>query len=340
MYSKVFRVFLSSTFGDFQAEREALRQRVWPALERFCKVQGASFEAVDLRWGISEADALSQETLRICLDEIAHSQRLSPQPNFLMLLGDRYGWRPLPTEIPADEFEALLAQLGAQSQGHGLLCQWYRRDDNLQPAQCRLLPRIPDTAAGSSWPDVEAKLLGALRQAALGLGLTPERKARYFLSATHLEIIQGALAVEEADKHVVAVFRHIEGLPQTGDAARQFVDAPTALAPSDAASIQQLLREDISSKLSPERQFAYRCQWLGAPQAPISTLHLDALCADVERSLRALMEEELRVPAGDALAQEMQSHRLFAQASADAFMGRSAQLATQQHWLAQASQPE
>lgn len=49
MSTAVFRIFLSSTFGDFQVEREELRKKVWPKLEALCKVKGASFEVVDLR---------------------------------------------------------------------------------------------------------------------------------------------------------------------------------------------------------------------------------------------------------------------------------------------------
>ena len=54
MPNQVFRLFVSSTFSDFQREREALQARVFPELERYCLVRGARFQAVDLRWGISE----------------------------------------------------------------------------------------------------------------------------------------------------------------------------------------------------------------------------------------------------------------------------------------------
>lgn len=45
--------------------------------------------------------------MRICLDEIARCQKTTPRPNFIVLLGDRYSWCPLPTEIPAQEFEEI-----------------------------------------------------------------------------------------------------------------------------------------------------------------------------------------------------------------------------------------
>lgn len=44
--------------------------------------------------------ALDQQTMRIYLEEIARCQRVTPRPNYIVLLGDRYGWRPLPFAIP------------------------------------------------------------------------------------------------------------------------------------------------------------------------------------------------------------------------------------------------
>ena len=44
------------------------------------------------------------------MEELRRSQEVSPQPNFLILLGDRYGWRPLPEEITEAEFQSLKAE--------------------------------------------------------------------------------------------------------------------------------------------------------------------------------------------------------------------------------------
>lgn len=50
----LFRVFVSSTFSDLVAERNVLQERVFPKLREFCEQKGARFQAIDLRWGISE----------------------------------------------------------------------------------------------------------------------------------------------------------------------------------------------------------------------------------------------------------------------------------------------
>ena len=49
---------------------------------------------------------LDQRTMPLCLDEIERCQK-ADRPNFLILLGNRYGWRPLPAAIPAVLFDAI-----------------------------------------------------------------------------------------------------------------------------------------------------------------------------------------------------------------------------------------
>ncbi len=59
------------------------------------------------------------------------------------LLGDRYGFRPIPSSVPAGEFEALLSMADQLDLGgRDLLPQWYCRDDNALPAQYILQVRI------------------------------------------------------------------------------------------------------------------------------------------------------------------------------------------------------
>ena len=106
--ARTFRVFVNSTFSDLKAERNALQERVFPRLRELAAQQGCRFQAIDLRWGVSEEASLDQQAMNICLGEIARCQKVTPRPNFLVLMGDRYGWMPPPPQIPADEFEKIL----------------------------------------------------------------------------------------------------------------------------------------------------------------------------------------------------------------------------------------
>jgi len=83
--TKIFRVFVSSTFTDMKQERGILQQNAFPRLEKFCEENGARFQAVDLRWGVNEESALDQKTLQICFNEIARCQKITPKPNFSLI---------------------------------------------------------------------------------------------------------------------------------------------------------------------------------------------------------------------------------------------------------------
>ena len=122
--SRTFRVFVSSTFNDFINERNALQENVFPKLEKLCKEEGFSFQPVDLRWGVSEEAAINQETMKICLEEIKRSQEVSPKPNFIVLLGNRYGWIPVPYQIPKKEFDAIY-DLTEENEDKQLLNKWF-----------------------------------------------------------------------------------------------------------------------------------------------------------------------------------------------------------------------
>ena len=150
-----FRVFVSSTFSDLKAERNALQEHVFPHLREYCQKHGARFQAIDLRWGVSEEAALDQQTMNICLEELRRCQRTSPHPNFIVLLGQRYGWCPLPSLIAATEFEPIRKQITVADDG-ALLDHWYRRDDNAVPHEYCLQPRPVEVSENESEPDKQA----------------------------------------------------------------------------------------------------------------------------------------------------------------------------------------
>ena len=86
-------IFVSSTFSDFQYERDVLHDVVQPRLGQLAARYDESVRLCDLRWGIdtsgkteSEAD---RQVLGICLDEIDRSR-----PYMIVLLGSRYGYQP------------------------------------------------------------------------------------------------------------------------------------------------------------------------------------------------------------------------------------------------------
>lgn len=285
-----FRIFVSSTFSDLREERNALHHTVFPALKRLCEEHDAHFQAIDLRWGVRQEAGLDQQTMRICLDEVKRCRDVTPKPNFLILLGDKYGWRPLPAEIPAGEWDRIAGWLAAQgAEGRARLEhleEWYRHDRNARtsadPPGARLLkPRTePPFNNQTAWEAmVERPLLEILSRAAASLDFPPEARLKYGASATEQEISRGALEVTDAPQHVFCFFRSIDGLPAnpTAEGYRDLrrVD-PAERQPGDLVldpAADQLLerlkgsRGKLRSKLSSDANFfEYRAAWLPLPE--------------------------------------------------------------------------
>lgn len=214
--ARTFRVFVSSTFSDLKAERNALQDQVFPRLRELAAEHGCRFQAIDLRWGVSEQASLDQQAMNICLGEIARCQQISPRPNFIVLLGDRYGWLPPPSQIPAAEYEKILQHI--QDDGDAkLLEEWYFLDENAVPAEYRLNARQKggEYEAYDAWQPVESRLQRILARTAMQLF---DDYLPYNASATEQEIAAGALQVGEASEHVFCFLREIKGLPQVFDA--------------------------------------------------------------------------------------------------------------------------
>ena len=309
--SRTFRIFISSTFSDLKAERNALQDRVFPRLRTLATTHGCRFQAIDLRWGVSEEAALDQQTMKICLGEIERCRKTSPRPNFLILLGDRYGWRPLPYEIPADEFEKILHQTDVEDQL--LLKQWYRRDDNAVPSIYCLLPRSDEFVEYANWEQVENRLRRVFQNAVEELKLPEEARLKFSASATEQEIMAGALKVTDASEHVFGFFRKINGLPED--------ESGWDYREQDRANTQK--QDDLKDKLRgllPGNIHEYTADW---QSDQISLEHLDQLCEDVYANLsRVILDEVNRLDNIEPLDKEINAHTAFAEERIKVFIGR------------------
>ncbi len=87
-------IFVSSTFKDFQYERDVLHRKVLPKLNALAKNYGDVVHFCDLRWGVDTSEAsneqeIASKVLDVCLEEIDRSH-----PYMLIFLGERYGFAP------------------------------------------------------------------------------------------------------------------------------------------------------------------------------------------------------------------------------------------------------
>ena len=326
--TRTFRIFVSSTFEDLKEERNALQERVFPRLRELCLAHGARFQAIDLRWGVSGEASLDQQAINICLGEIERCHAISPRPNFMVLLGDRYGWRPPPPQIPADEFELILRL--ADDEDKKLLTKWYPRDDNaivgcdedplradedgwqlkdgvaVLPEHC-LNPREGDLRDDDKWAPIETRLRSILLEAVKGTKL--EDDPRYRASVTEQEIVNGALNVPDAEEHVFCFFRTITNLDELkADIPKQRVARPTVETRQaedfvdlrnpetdrkvDTEASRHLggLKERLRARL-PGNIHEYESEWT---EAKVTTRHIGELPDNLDDCLRLNIVEAAR----------------------------------------------
>ena len=301
-----------------KAERDALQDRVLPKVRAHCEAHGFRFELIDLRWGVNQEAGLDQRTMQICLEELANCKAHSLRPNFIIFIGERYGWRPLPTQIEAEEFEQLMTLLSSgqrarlqfdeaqpellQGEGNG----WYRRDENAIPPAYVLMPRHPGSVFEDreNWGSEEAYLHQLLRDVATKLFSDPPnpRRAKYFQSATHQEVELGLFSAPEASDNVFAyLLEEISNQASEEDAAIRF------------------LKEQIAERLPENQLYRY--------SRKKDEVWLNELCRRVESDLiRVINEEIAQVGTFSEVEIETTLHRSFAQDRVSHFVGRQESL--------------
>ncbi len=317
---KTFRVFISSTFSDFKAERIALQERVFPQLRAYAQKKGCRFQAIDLRWGISREASRAQQTIQICLKEIQRCREISPGVNFIAMLGNRNGWHPLPENIPAGEFESLLNAI--KDSGHrNMMHFWYRKDLNAIPPVYVLQPREKKYKTHEYWErKVEIPLLSILQNAAQEIGLPTIERLKYDAPATHQEIEEGVFNVPGSNEHAFCFFRDITDLPQSTAANDYSLTAVTSPTANEKEQKIDILKKRLKKRL-PGHCFEYKARWTGNG---ISQEHIKQFCRDMLNSLKKSMKREIsKQEEMTPLQRECSIHQAYKHRHVKCFTGRS-----------------
>lgn len=132
-----------------------------------------------MRWGVRDEATDDHMTTELCMREIENCQRLSMGPNFVVFLGQKYGYRPIPTYILSSELQLLRDELTSMGVDATLLDTWYKKDSNAVPPISVLQPissilvnfnnkRVPKLQAEDQavWWDTLNKMQKLLRKAA------------------------------------------------------------------------------------------------------------------------------------------------------------------------------
>ncbi|KAI6228770.1 hypothetical protein M3Y99_01185600 [Aphelenchoides fujianensis] len=355
--SKLVRVFTSSTFTDTQVERNALMEDVYPALKRYCReTYGNDFQVVDMRWGVRDEATDDHKTTDLCINEIHNCQRLSVGPNFVVFLGQKYGYRPIPSQILSTELELLKQVLKEQHDDTSVLDLWYTEDTNAVPAQFILQPissilvnfnnkRIPKLQEqdAKSWWEVEAKMQNLLRKGAKicfdRQKFTQEQMHNYFMSVTEREVIHGILQANNPNEHCLCYVRQIKNINinQTSTASK-FIDIVHKQINQEAQKLLSVLRDErVPEVLRTQNIRRSTVEWAGREGMDVR-IHADYLkefTGDFYSSITNMVDAAMRKHAKfrDPFFVEVLQHLWNGITASSHFFGREGELKTGQEYL-------
>ncbi|XP_070570769.1 NACHT domain- and WD repeat-containing protein 1-like isoform X2 [Ptychodera flava] len=363
--SNTVRIFISSTFTDMAEERNKLMREAFPIIRTYCQSKGLEFEVVDMRWGIRDEASSDHMTSELCIREISNCQRLSKGPNFVVFLGNKYGYRPLPPRIKAEEFEKLrdLAEATASQEDMQLLNDWYLKDTNAVPEEYVLQPittylkhfnnedeefsdlRMQDR---QKWWQVLQTLQTLLKMAAdtaIKTGVYDEEKVEaLFISVTEEEVTQAIIRNPEAADHCLCFVREIEDAQGivTDEEAKHYVDLKeeSLLDEEAQALLAKLKREKLISRMSKGIVRKWSVPWTSNGMDPSNPRHkeyLEALCDEFIQSIKQLIEkgsnkQTNKVP-DDALYKEVVHHAKFCETKCRSFRGRQSMLESVEEYV-------
>lgn len=279
-----------------ELERNALQMYVVPQMQQWSQERGWQFEIVDLRWGISEEASQAHRTMNICLEELDNCRRLSPKPHLLLLLGERYGWLPLPEQITQEEMQRLMATATEEEQM--LTKQAYRLEGNIYPISYTLVDAVKD----------EEKLRNMMLRYCQETG-DNEFYTRHLVSATEQEIQQGLLSHTEVFDQVVTYERTLKNLPQ--HLTDQYQDSEHH---SELQLLHQKVNEVVTKNNIIERSVDYSdynceeyAQWFAG---------------EIKSRLQALVEEEMSDHNIDAYEEELLNQEAVVEMAANNYQPR------------------
>ena len=83
-----------------------------------------------MRWGVRDEMTNEHMTTALCMNELKGCQKYSMGPNFIYFGAQKYGYRPIPSEIDTEELSKLIEVLETMGNDTTLLKKWYRKDNN------------------------------------------------------------------------------------------------------------------------------------------------------------------------------------------------------------------
>ncbi|KAJ0171169.1 hypothetical protein K1T71_013368 [Dendrolimus kikuchii] len=349
--SKIVRIFTSSTFTDTTMERNTLMSKCYPKIKDYCREKhGLEFQVVDMRWGVRDEATDDHMTTELCMREIKNCQRLSMGPNFVVFLGQKYGYRPIPTYVLSSELQMLRDELVAGGVDVILLDTWYKKDSNAVPPVSVLQPissilinfnnkRVPKLQAEDQavWWDTLGKMQKLFRKSSSQLynagKIDKDTMHNYFMSVTEREVINGILNVKNTKNHCLAYVRYINNINlQNLKKASNFVDILNRSLDAEASKLLADLRDvRLPNKIETTNIQKYTVEWIGRDGLDTETHneYLNHFISHFYKNIIKLVDRAMRKEDSSAQGQivtEILQHLHACNNSVKVFHGREPEL--------------
>ena len=251
-----------------------------------------SLQVVDMRWGVRDEMTNEHMTTELCMTELRNCQKFSMGPNFIYFGAQKYGYRPVPTEIVSSELARLREVLVTMGNDVSLLDKWYRPDFNAVPPISILQPidtylvhflnkKVPKLQARDSgiWWGTLSKMQLMLRKASHTLyvngKMTHEEMHNYHMAVTEREVINGCLSItKDVKDHIIIYTRIINNINlQNLKRASAFIDIADRKIDQEAIKLLAHYRDEllpakmkaangIYKKLDFEQNHLWRALWV------------------------------------------------------------------------------
>jgi hypothetical protein len=249
----VVRSYLSTTFTESANERNLFQEDVYPFIKEYARKMGVDFNNSDMRWGVTKETTDDHQANRLTLSEIERCRSESAGLTFVVLLGDKYGYRPFPTIIDAEEYEEMKAKVDDERpQFSKTMEEWFKHDENSGTFVLQSAAEVPD------WVDIEEKITKALRRACLSL--PADLQMQYRRSVVEGEAEAGLFKESLRHRGVNCFFfdRQMQVDRATHPAIKNFQDREwdeTGFGEKDEEAIEmtRVLKQRLAEELPPDR---------------------------------------------------------------------------------------
>ncbi|XP_072178165.1 NACHT domain- and WD repeat-containing protein 1-like [Diadema setosum] len=348
-------VFISSTFTDTMIERDTLLTDVYPYIRDYCRQIGMDFNVVDFRWGIRQGASNRHMAAEICLREVARCRENSIGPYFVAILGDKYGYRPIPPKLPEVVYQMVLGHLEKEETKESmetvnLMKEWYKADTNslevtylLQPINSKLKNFYSSNTElamvdWAEWYRIFQVMQTSIFRAIRHCGLEPQLVQELTQSITEGEIHEGLKGMKTEADQVSRCFmfsRYLSGIDEKEDYAKRFLDCGDQQAQIQSQQKLVELKEYLVQKLPADALCKYSLRYRSSRETMMNdewnkeTLRnfCDKFCMFMINSIKSYARTSLQ-HMDNQLYMEVLSHSTFCRERAETVIGQEEPLGT------------